>query len=105
MTTALQATNNQEQDCVNSFNVMDKNIDRVILNAKKHSKKISMKIHSDMAMTHATNTVIECISVRPELSYKAQENFDELMAIEEAINHAKEYAEIEEELERVITEV
>ena len=105
ITTASQATNYEDRDCVHSYNIMNKFVDKIILNEKLHSNVISMKIHSDMAKTHATDTVINCITVRPELSYKAQENFDELMAIDEAGKYAKEYAEIEAELERIIAEV
>ena len=105
ITTALQATNNQDSVCVHSYNSMNKYVDKVIVNEKLPSNKISLKIHSDLAMTHATETVIDCIFVRPELSYKAQENYDELVAIEQAVKYAKEYAEIEAKLERVLAEV
>ena len=105
ITTASQATNYQDRDCVHSYNIMNKYVDKVILNEKLHSNIISMNILSDQAKTHATDTVMECKNVRPELSYKAQENFDELIAIGEAVKYAKEYAKIEAELERIIAEV
>lgn len=105
LTTASQATNYGDRDCVHSYNIMNKFVGKVIQNEKLHNNTISMKIHSNIAKSHATYTVSNCKYVKPELSYKAQENYDELVAIEEAVKYAKEYAEIEAELERIITEV
>lgn len=105
ITTASQATNFQDRDCVHSYIIMNKYVNKTLLNEKVHSNMISMKTNSDLAKTHAIATVIDCKYVRPGLSYKAQENFDELAVIDEAVKHAKEYAELEAELERIITEV
>lgn len=105
ITTASQATNFQDRDCVYSYNIMNKYVNKILENEKVHSNMISMKIHSDLAKTHATDTVIDCKYVRPELSYKAQENFDELVSIDEAVKYVKEYAAIEAAIEKIITEV
>ena len=105
ITTTSQATNYEDRDCVHSYDIMNKYVNKTILNKKLDSNIVSMKINSDLAMSHATDTVINCIYVRPELSYKAQENFDEIMAIEEAVRYAKEYEEREGEIERIIAEV
>ncbi|RLA69156.1 MAG: hypothetical protein DRG09_06465 [Epsilonproteobacteria bacterium] len=104
-TTASHAINYEDRDCVHSYNIMNKFVGKVIPNEKVHSNMISMKIHSDLAKTHATDTVMNCKYVRLKLSYKAQENFDELVAIDEAVKYVKEYIELEAELERVISEV
>ena len=105
ITTASQATDYQDRDCVHSYNIMNKYVNKVIQNEKLHSNIISMNILSDQAKTHATDAVIGCKYVRPELSHKAQENFNELVEIDDAIKYVKEYAKIEAELERIIAEV
>ena len=105
ITTSSHAANNQDEVCVDSYNNMNTYVHKVIMNEKSDSKQIDLKIDFEHAMTYATETVIECLSVRPELSFKAQENFDEIMAIEEAVKYAKEYTNIETELEKIMAEV
>ena len=105
ITTASQATNYQDRDCVHSYNIMNRYVNKILLNEKLRDNIVNMKVHCALAKAHATDTVNDCKYVKPEFSHKAQENYDELVAIEGAMKYAKEYAEIEVALKRIIAEV
>lgn len=87
--TASQAINFQDRDCVYSYNIMNKYVNKILYSEKMYSNMISMKTHSDLAKTHAAYTVLECKNIRPKLAYKAQENFNELVVIDKAMKYEK----------------
>jgi len=100
VTTASQAMHYEDRDCVHSYNIMNGYINQVILNEKRHNNTIITKVHCDLPKLDTT--VSHCEYIKPELSHIAEEHYDDLVAIEEAVKYAKKYSEIEAELKKMI---
>lgn len=103
LTNTIYAENYAEKECVRSYNTMVKYSNKARLNAKAHSRH-SMNINFKMAKSYAAEAIVDCNNVRNDLHYKAQNSFDELIAIDENIKQIQEEARIEADAQKEIEE-
>lgn len=103
LTNVIYAGNYAEKECVRSYNTMVKYSNKARLNAK--SKSIhSMNVNYKMAKSYAAEAIVDCNGVRDDLHYKAQNIFDEFVAIDDTSRQLKEEARIQADLEKEIAE-